>query len=225
MKKMYLTPTLPETSSGRLPVDVRQRLADYTDGKNQMQNIPPHVRPQALVKYDTNKIATVKEQEEGEEGEADEKNSKLTIADEVSESNIFIDIPQKYLKKAKLIYNFIENKLLPEDLELRHLLRDLSVPLGPIRSPLTSLQVFFSNLLKDNRVPKRLFTAVIKRRILEHVSPKTKKSGTLSSKPSASEPRPLAQAQSGSSYDTPRQGQLNTWLGGYDKIVKPSWTV
>jgi len=222
MKKMYLTPTLPETSSGRLPVDVRQRLADYTDGKNQMQNIPPHVRPQALVKYDINKIATVKEQEEEE---VEEKNSNPTVDDEVSESNVFIDIPPKYLKKAKLIYNLIENKVIPEDLELRHLIRDLSVPLGPIRSPLTSLQIFLSVLLKDKRIPKRMFTAAIKRRILEHVSPRTKKSGPLLSKPSASEPRTLAQAQSASSHATPHQARHNTWLGDYDKVVKPSWTV
>jgi len=209
MKKMYLTPTLPETTLGKLPIDVKRRLAEYVAGKDMMTNIPPHIRPQALVKYDTNKIPTIKEEEEAP-----------TMEETVQpEDDMFEHIPEKYMKKAKKLLQLIGQRPLQAGLEMPLVLRDLIVPTGPIRSPLPLLQDLLEQL--GPLLPERMITAVIRARIAGGPPRRKLKQGRRK----GIQPRSVSHAQSASSHATPLRGELNTWKYQIndDVSTKPSW--
>jgi len=57
MKRFMLVPE--SQASSRLAPDLRQKLHSYQEAKEENFNIPPHIRPQPLAKYDSRKWSQV----------------------------------------------------------------------------------------------------------------------------------------------------------------------
>lgn len=63
-KKLYLTSVVPELQQSQqkqqealesVPPDIQHKLMSHKEEKKEMTNIPPHIRPQPLIKYSSNK--------------------------------------------------------------------------------------------------------------------------------------------------------------------------
>ena len=130
MKRLYLTPVMPEfgtAMSGSLnqPPDIKRKLATRDEEKQTMSNIPPHIRPQPLIKYSSSKWsrtinATPSPPASPVESEEMEKEDKEGVI-----ARALASLPTYAQYKAKRLAEHLY-KIAPAEEEFSNLLYDLT---------------------------------------------------------------------------------------------------
>ncbi len=115
MKRYML---VPETTTRRgLPADVKQKLATFRNEKGEYINIPPHIRPQPLVKYES------RQYDETMEAPAPEKPPPTAP----SEALLNLKLPAYAQRKAVYLVPFFNQikPTLPDTIDPNTLFTDL----------------------------------------------------------------------------------------------------
>lgn len=119
MRRYFLVPENRVGNSVALPADIQQKVSEYNDAKNQMYNVPPHIRPQPLVKYEAEKWSHTQHLDD---------SATTTVAQESEVSEVDVEKLPKYARpKAENIMLYWKPVLaqLPEGVKETTLIRDL----------------------------------------------------------------------------------------------------
>jgi len=138
MKRFMLVPE--SQASSRLTPDLRQKLYSYQEAKQENFNIPPHIRPQPLVKYEARKWSQVID-----------TNPTPNLNESPQGKGVGRQVPNYAIAKANKISPFLSviQARLPPGFETAALLTDLVTRRKTKESPPVILKMAVRMLLKQ----------------------------------------------------------------------------
>lgn len=136
-----------------VPADVKQRLNAYREAKEETRNLPPHIRPQPLAKYESSKWSRVENADDDKPSNAAPEHAHLPA----------VKLPAYAKSKASKVAPFFSQLTsIPQNVDSNQLFLDLVLRRKKKKTPMPIVKQIASKLVRQpNFDPKWLDPGVI----------------------------------------------------------------